>query len=83
MGTFLWTGGVEVSKKALLAWDKLCMPKTAGGVNFLNISAWNKAAFCKLLWNLSHKKDMVWVKLVHMYYVKGGTLWEANTKQAS
>lgn len=59
------------------------MPKTTGGVNFLNISSWNKATLCKLLWTLSHKKDKLWIKWVHMYYVKGKTLWEANTKQAS
>lgn len=81
--TFIWTGGVEVSKNALLAWDKPCISKTTGGVNFLNISSWNKATLCKLLWTLSHKKDKLWIKWVHMYYVKGETLWEANTKQAS
>lgn len=29
--TFLWTGKVEMTKKALLAWEKLCLPKVAGG----------------------------------------------------
>nr|XP_016439688.1 PREDICTED: uncharacterized protein LOC107765538 [Nicotiana tabacum] len=40
--TFLWTEGVEVSKKALLSWDKLCQPKAAGGLNLLDMEAWNK-----------------------------------------
>nr|XP_009780957.1 PREDICTED: uncharacterized protein LOC104229926 [Nicotiana sylvestris] len=31
--TFLWTGGTNASKKALLSWDKVCSPKTAGGYN--------------------------------------------------
>ncbi|XP_016450093.1 uncharacterized protein LOC107774942 [Nicotiana tabacum] len=55
---FLWTGGVEVTKKALLVWDRLCWPRAAGGLNLLDIGIWNKAAICKLLWNLCKKK--VW-----------------------
>ncbi|XP_075103105.1 uncharacterized protein LOC142177849 [Nicotiana tabacum] len=42
--TFLWIGGVEVSRKALLSWDNLCKPKAAGGHNLLAIEEWNKAA---------------------------------------
>ncbi|KAK6803839.1 hypothetical protein RDI58_001623 [Solanum bulbocastanum] len=42
------------------------MPKTAAGVNFLNISPWNKTALCKLLWNLSHKNDKLWIMGSHI-----------------
>nr|XP_016457391.1 PREDICTED: uncharacterized protein LOC107781232 [Nicotiana tabacum] len=28
---FLWTGGVELSKMAFLAWDRVCYPQVAGG----------------------------------------------------
>ncbi|XP_019251421.1 PREDICTED: uncharacterized protein LOC109230371 [Nicotiana attenuata] len=56
----LWTGGVELSKKTLLAWDKICMPRSADGLNILDLSVWNKAAICKLLWNLCQKKDKLW-----------------------
>ncbi|PHT72947.1 hypothetical protein T459_23732 [Capsicum annuum] len=41
---FMWTGNAEASKKALIAWEKLCYPKSSGGLNFLNICTWNKAA---------------------------------------
>lgn len=58
--TFLWTCGVEVTKKALIAWEKLCIPKAAGGLYLLNISKWNRAALCKMLWNLCKKKDKLW-----------------------
>ncbi|XP_060177768.1 uncharacterized protein LOC132607701 [Lycium barbarum] len=33
----LWTGGTKISKKALLAWDKICLTLTAGGLNILDI----------------------------------------------
>ncbi|XP_075085145.1 uncharacterized protein LOC142168364 [Nicotiana tabacum] len=46
--SFLWTGEGSISKKALLAWEKVCLPKSAGGFNIMNIAVWNKAAICKL-----------------------------------
>ncbi|KAF3645514.1 hypothetical protein FXO38_19607 [Capsicum annuum] len=74
---FLWSGGVDISKKALVAWEQLCRPYAVGGLNFLDIQTWNRAAISKLLWNLCKKKDRLWVKWVHLYYVSGkqGTPW--------
>ncbi|XP_019266752.1 PREDICTED: uncharacterized protein LOC109244163 [Nicotiana attenuata] len=81
--TFLWTGGVEVSRKALLLWDSLCKPKATGSLNLLAIGEWNKAVICKLLWNLCKKKDRLWVQLIHVYYQKQNALWSIVSKQAS
>ncbi|XP_070045799.1 uncharacterized protein [Nicotiana tomentosiformis] len=44
---FLWSGGANESNKALIAWETLCYPKAAGGVNFIDVELWNKAAICK------------------------------------
>nr|XP_016449081.1 PREDICTED: uncharacterized protein LOC107774127 [Nicotiana tabacum] len=41
---FLWTGYAEPTKKALIAWDKLCLPKVAEGLNFTNVEIWNKVS---------------------------------------
>lgn len=68
--TFLWTGKSNASKRALVAWDKLCLPKAAGGWNLTCIKLWNQAAICKLLWNIAKKKDKLWVKWVHEFYIK-------------
>lgn len=73
---FLWTGGVELSKKAVLAWDKVCQPESTGGLNILDIHTWNKAAIVKLLWNICQKKDILWVKWIHIYYGKNRVLYE-------
>ncbi|KAH0705803.1 hypothetical protein KY289_010879 [Solanum tuberosum] len=32
-GRFLWTGGVDMSRKTLVAWADICLPKVAGGMN--------------------------------------------------
>jgi len=68
---FLWTGKSGTSKRALIAWERICLPKTAGGWNVIDLKVWNQAAICKLLWNLANKKDVLWVKWVHEYYTKG------------
>nr|XP_018621920.1 uncharacterized protein LOC104120770 [Nicotiana tomentosiformis] len=80
---FLWGGGVEMTRKAPLAWDRVCWPRTVGGFNVLHIETRNKAAVCKLLWNLHTKKDKLWVRWVHIYYGKGRQIWEVEPQQAS
>nr|XP_009588271.1 uncharacterized protein LOC104085855 [Nicotiana tomentosiformis] len=42
--SFLWTGDNNISKKALLAWEKVCQPRSAGGFNVIDIGLCNKAA---------------------------------------
>lgn len=81
--SYLWTGGCEISKKAMLAWDKVCWPKTVGGFNVIDIFQWNKAAICKHYWNLCRKKDRLWIQWVHTYYIKDRPITEANSKQTT
>nr|XP_009623283.1 uncharacterized protein LOC104114523 [Nicotiana tomentosiformis] len=58
---FLWKGNVEPTMKALIAWDKLCAPKVAGRLNFINVEMWKKEAICKLLWSICTRKEKLWV----------------------
>lgn len=37
---------------------------------------WNGAAITKLLWDLAHKADNLWVRWVHVYYFKHRDCWE-------
>ncbi|XP_070050304.1 uncharacterized protein [Nicotiana tomentosiformis] len=79
----LWTGGSDTSKKALIAWERLCQPRVAGGLNILNVYTWNQAAIGKLLWNVCRKKDNLWVKWIYTYYTKGGSIWGTKIVHAS
>ncbi|XP_021767733.1 uncharacterized protein LOC110732123 [Chenopodium quinoa] len=67
---FLWTGSSAPAKKSLVAWNYVCLPKVCGGWNLLSLPEWNKAAVTKLLWDIAHKPDNIWVKWVHIYYFK-------------
>ncbi|XP_019223812.1 PREDICTED: uncharacterized protein LOC109205556 [Nicotiana attenuata] len=80
---FLWTGDTNTNRKALVAWEKMCRPKSKGGLNITNLSMWNRAALIKHLWNLCMKKDKLWIRWVHVYYIKGKNPWQVEVKQAS
>ncbi|XP_019230433.1 PREDICTED: uncharacterized protein LOC109211357 [Nicotiana attenuata] len=57
--------------------------EVAGGLKFTNIELWNKAALCKLLWNICKKKEKLWVQWVHAYYIKDNNIWHTEPKNAS
>ncbi|XP_019230249.1 PREDICTED: uncharacterized protein LOC109211202 [Nicotiana attenuata] len=82
--SFMWSGTNVITKRALISWDKVCQPKSARGLNILNLKSWNKAAILKLQWDLATKADRLWIKWVHMYYIKGHPLATIKVpKQAS
>uniref|UniRef100_A0A1S4C8E5 Reverse transcriptase zinc-binding domain-containing protein n=1 Tax=Nicotiana tabacum TaxID=4097 RepID=A0A1S4C8E5_TOBAC len=69
-GSYIWSGTNEITRKALLAWDRVCLPKAGGGLNIVNLKLWNKAAIAKHCWDLAHKKDKLWIRWIHTYYIK-------------
>lgn len=62
---------VQTKGKALVAWDIICRPKVAGGMNVIDLYTWNKVAILKHLWNLYKKKDKLWIIQVDTFYIKG------------
>ncbi|KAH0720194.1 hypothetical protein KY284_005224 [Solanum tuberosum] len=80
---FLLNDDAQTKGKALVAWDKLCWPKVAGGMNITDVYVWNKVAILKYMWDLSKKKDKLWIVWVHTYYIKDRRPWEVQAKQAS
>ncbi|XP_019224302.1 PREDICTED: uncharacterized protein LOC109205989 [Nicotiana attenuata] len=72
--SYVWSGTNEITKKALMAWDKVCLPRAGGGLNIINLKLWNKAAIAKTSWDLAHKQDKLWIRWIHAYYVKNQLL---------
>ncbi|XP_056695123.1 uncharacterized protein [Spinacia oleracea] len=68
------SGDTAASKKALISWADMGLPRSTGGWNIKNMELCNKPAVCKLLWAITHKIDKLWVRLVDSYYVKGRSL---------
>ncbi|XP_021837093.2 uncharacterized protein [Spinacia oleracea] len=73
--SFLWIGTDVGSRKARVAWENLCLPKTCGGWNLKDVTTWNKVAVLKHCWALSMKQDGLWVKWMHTYYIQQRDFW--------
>lgn len=69
--SYIWSGCNTISKKALASWERVCAPKSVGGLGLANLKVWNKAAIAKNYWDLAHKQDKLWIKWIHAYYIKG------------
>lgn len=72
--TFLWTGQAEISREAHVSWDKIFLPQVVGGLNVINLYNWNKAAVEKHLWAITKKKNCLWIRWIHAYYIKNKSI---------
>ncbi|XP_058735433.1 uncharacterized protein LOC131607445 [Vicia villosa] len=81
--TFVWTGDTTESRKSPVAWSTVCSPKSQGGKCIINLAMWNKITLLNCLWNLCKKSDNMWVKWVHMVYLKGEDVMVAQVVKDS
>ena len=58
---FLWKKNNMDKGLPLIAWDKICMPKSKGGIGLRKTEAVNTAFQCKLAWKILTNNDSVWV----------------------
>ena len=77
---FLWGGEGEYKRAPYVAWDSVCLPKKQGGLGIKHLDKWNIACIAKLVWDISLKKDSLWVKWVHGRYIKGREWWGYTPK---
>ena len=80
---FLWSRKCTMSKRPLVAWKEVTLPKTDGGLGIQNSKAWNKALLTKTLWDIQAKKDSLWVQWVHQIYMKKVSFWEYKNKNSN
>ncbi|XP_060965530.1 uncharacterized protein LOC133034458 [Cannabis sativa] len=73
--SYIWKGASQMVGLGNIAWAKICKPKSAGGIGFLSIADWNKAALIKNIWSIATKKDNLWVKWAHSVYIKNEEWW--------
>ncbi|CAK8543759.1 unnamed protein product [Lathyrus sativus] len=78
--SFIWTGKDTVSRKCHVAWKRTCCPAAQGGLNLINLQIWNNVLLLKCLWNLCNKTDTLWVKWIHIHYLKGNHVMNYATK---
>lgn len=57
-----------------MAGKTICTDPNCGGLGIKNFVLWNQAAALKQLWAISFKKNILWVKWVYAYYIRGKPL---------
>lgn len=57
MKNFLWNGSTDGKKYHLVAWEKVCRPKSKGGLGIRNLKDINFALMGKWLWRFGEDRD--------------------------
>jgi len=70
---FLWGRGEEKKKWALVAWYKICKPKSHGGLGLHDPETLNKVSRVKLWYKWLKESATPWAKLWKQKYAKN---WE-------
>ncbi|XP_062089172.1 uncharacterized protein LOC133795731 [Humulus lupulus] len=77
---FLWGVNGNRSKIHIASWDKVCLPKSYGGLGFKNGIKWNQANLAKFIWAITEKSDLLWVKWINSIYLKDVSFWSYELK---
>lgn len=69
MRKFFWNGSNDQQRIPLVAWDKICNPKDAGGVGLRKWPIMNLALGAKLVWGMYDKAEQKWEKVQQNKYL--------------
>ncbi|KAJ3697639.1 hypothetical protein LUZ61_001344 [Rhynchospora tenuis] len=77
--SFFWNTG-DKNKMRLVSWDKITVPKAAGGLGLRDITLLNKAMAMKMLWRMVSKEceQSLWVKVLTAKYLSRTAIWLAT-----
>jgi hypothetical protein len=65
---FLWGGGSVEKKMCWVSWDRICQPKTRGGLGIKNLEFFNSSLLCKWKWRCFNDKEAPWHELLIFRY---------------
>jgi len=72
---FLWNGN-DTKAKAKVSWEKICVPKSEGGLGLKRLESWNQAAMLRHNWSLFTQAGSLWVAWVENNLLKGKSFWQ-------
>ncbi|KAE8691842.1 Bifunctional dTDP-4-dehydrorhamnose 3,5-epimerase/dTDP-4-dehydrorhamnose reductase [Hibiscus syriacus] len=76
-GSDIPTSGARVS------WERICMPKSEGGLGIKGIKSWNKVCTIIHIKNLLAGEGSLWVAWTHKYIIKQQNFWSMDIPSTS
>ncbi|KAJ3686617.1 hypothetical protein LUZ61_015781 [Rhynchospora tenuis] len=71
---FIWKGNSGGGNGIhLVAWDRLCLPKSVGGLGLIDLGSQNVSLLLRWLWRLHTCPDSQWTSLIKQLYGKRST----------
>jgi hypothetical protein len=83
MGKFWWSGNLDKRSMHWLAWDKLAVPKSEGGMRFRDMQAFNVALLGKQAWRIIMKPDSLCSQVLQTRYLHNQELMAASAPRAA
>ncbi|XP_039064795.1 uncharacterized protein LOC120210041 [Hibiscus syriacus] len=62
---YFWKGSNIPAVGARVSWDRICKPKSEGGLGLNDIKSWNKTCMILLIKNLLAVESSLWVAWIH------------------
>ncbi|XP_060195114.1 uncharacterized protein LOC132624337 [Lycium barbarum] len=78
-----WAQFFILPKKVLKMVEAICRSFLWTGSATISKKALNKAAIIKQLWAVGRKKDCLWIKWIHSFYIKRGNLADSPLPKAA
>ncbi|KAL4340013.1 hypothetical protein GQ457_08G033300 [Hibiscus cannabinus] len=78
MRRYWWSGKLSERGWPLLAWDKICTPKNAGGLGLRDLRRFNLALLGKQLWRFLVFPDSLVARVFRAKYYHSGSLLDAG-----
>ncbi|XP_039037483.1 uncharacterized protein LOC120174810 [Hibiscus syriacus] len=67
---YFWKGSDIPAVGARVSWDRICKPKSKGGLGLKDIKSWNKSCMMLLIRRLLIGEGSFWVAWIQSYYFK-------------
>ena len=72
-----WWGADDVYRKIpYVSREETYKPMKYGEIGLINMEASNHGSIAKLVWAITMKKDLLWVKWMHVRYISKNTWWD-------
>jgi ribonuclease HI len=83
MSKYWWGDSANQKKMHWLAWWKMCVPKSKGGMGFRDIQCFNLALLAKQAWRLIDDPNSLCARVLRAKYFPTGDLLNAKLKSGS